>query len=339
MGQTGSFAPNFHQGKRSEYLAQYFFSSLGTAVPVPMSEDFGLDLHCTIADVVGQRAWPRCFFTVQVKSEFKPWQFQSEESVRWVSVQPFPMFLCIVEKKEGRVRVYQTLGRHHVQANPPLPSQLELVPGEESKGTVYQWNWHKEKAQIQLNAPILDFTLAQFLDDSFTELAKDVIAAWSEWDKANTQMRGSGVFQLKVPTSYRTNERLAPTGVASGGAMLTGEGLRPAIENVIQNLEYVADCVCLHGDKGLGVRMLLLIRRLQGSPHLLGAFPILKELCGHLGLPRPVSGSNPLSDYFAGLDKIDAAIEASLPAEWRSELPPVSSSATGPWRPPKDAFF
>ena len=32
---VGSIAPNLHEGSRSEYLAQYVFSSFGTAVPVP----------------------------------------------------------------------------------------------------------------------------------------------------------------------------------------------------------------------------------------------------------------------------------------------------------------
>jgi hypothetical protein len=40
---VGSIATNLHEGSRSEYLAQYVFSSFGTAVPVPHQEDTGLD--------------------------------------------------------------------------------------------------------------------------------------------------------------------------------------------------------------------------------------------------------------------------------------------------------
>lgn len=103
----GSFARNFHEGTRSEYLALYFFSSLGTAVPVPHPEDTGLDLHCTIAENIGLRAWPTCFYSVQIKSEFAPWKIAGTQSIRWLVEQPFPIFLCYVDKKVGRIRVYQ----------------------------------------------------------------------------------------------------------------------------------------------------------------------------------------------------------------------------------------
>ena len=39
---VGSIAANLHEGSRSEYLAQYVFSSFGTAVPIPHQEDTGL---------------------------------------------------------------------------------------------------------------------------------------------------------------------------------------------------------------------------------------------------------------------------------------------------------
>ncbi len=40
-----SYAPNLHEGSRSEYLAQYVFSMFGTSVPVLHQEDYGLDLR------------------------------------------------------------------------------------------------------------------------------------------------------------------------------------------------------------------------------------------------------------------------------------------------------
>ena len=42
----GAIAANLHEGSRSEYLAQYVFSSWGTAVAIPHQEDSGLDLFC-----------------------------------------------------------------------------------------------------------------------------------------------------------------------------------------------------------------------------------------------------------------------------------------------------
>ncbi len=55
----GSLTFNFHEGSRSEYLAQYVFSSFGTAIPVPHQEDTGLDIYCTLLEREGRLAWPR----------------------------------------------------------------------------------------------------------------------------------------------------------------------------------------------------------------------------------------------------------------------------------------
>jgi hypothetical protein len=51
---VGSIA-NLHEGSRSEYLAQFVFSSFGTAIPVPHQEDSGLDIYCTLLERDGQR--------------------------------------------------------------------------------------------------------------------------------------------------------------------------------------------------------------------------------------------------------------------------------------------
>ena len=52
----GSFARNFHEGTRSEYLALYFFSSLSTAVPVPHPEDTGTAMNKEVTTEQDQNA-------------------------------------------------------------------------------------------------------------------------------------------------------------------------------------------------------------------------------------------------------------------------------------------
>jgi len=73
VSMTGSIAANLHEGSRSEYLAQFVFSSFGTAVPVPHQEDSGLDIYCTLLEPLGKRSWPRAYYSVQVKSTMEPW--------------------------------------------------------------------------------------------------------------------------------------------------------------------------------------------------------------------------------------------------------------------------
>jgi hypothetical protein len=124
---TGSIALNLHEGSRSEYLAQYVFSSFGTAIPVPHQEDSGLDIYCTLVTPQGKRAWPRAYYSVQVKSTMTPWVFDSPESVRWLIEHPLPIFLCIVRKTEARILVYHTTPRFAVWALPTHPSRLKLI--------------------------------------------------------------------------------------------------------------------------------------------------------------------------------------------------------------------
>ena len=91
MANVGALAANLHEGSRSEYLAQYIFASFGhcyrcAASRGPWYRSFaGIDLYCTMTERVGQLAWPRHHYTVQVKSAMSPWNFDSSESVRWLS--------------------------------------------------------------------------------------------------------------------------------------------------------------------------------------------------------------------------------------------------------------
>jgi hypothetical protein len=132
---VGSIAFNLHEGSRSEYLAQYIFSSFGTAVPVPHQEDTGLDIYCTLLEEDGKRAWPRAYYSVQVKSTMDPWIFGSPESVRWIIEHPLPIFLCIVKKDEARILIYHTTPRFAAWILPLHKERLELIPGTEKKST------------------------------------------------------------------------------------------------------------------------------------------------------------------------------------------------------------
>jgi hypothetical protein len=328
MSHVGSYARNLREGKRSEYLALYFFSSLGTAVPVPTAEDAGLDLHCTIADVRGLRAWPRCFYSVQVKSEMKAWSIESTESVRWLATQPFPIFLCIVEKMAGRFRVYQTLPRHLLHAHPPLPGKVDLVPEEGSNGRITQWT--PGQTSLSLSAPVLDFTIDTFLDDAFIVTAKSIISAWASWDSRNTHMRESGMLHAAMPSEYVSNQELRASGSMRMGRMPGEEALSAAVENLSRSLLWTASGLSHAGAQGLAVRIALLLRRLEVDCTM-ELVLLLRELCSHLGKPAPEH----LDSYSAGLDAIDAAIESMLPEEWKGlPLIPASRMRRDLWIPP-----
>jgi hypothetical protein len=78
IGSTGGVAANFHEGRRSELLADFIFSQWGTVTPVRQSDDHGTDLYCTLTERVGQLMRVRDYYTVQVKSDGQTWKFNYE---------------------------------------------------------------------------------------------------------------------------------------------------------------------------------------------------------------------------------------------------------------------
>lgn len=214
VSMAGSIAANLHEGSRSEYLAQFVFSSFGTAIPVPHQEDSGLDIYCTLLERVGQRAWPRAYYSVQVKSTMEPWVFGSPESVRWLIEHPLPIFLCIVQKPEARILVYHTTPRFAVWALPTHPNRLELIPGTETKAHTVDW---VTGDTFKLQAPILNFTIQEVLDRDFRVHVADVLKFWIDYDVENLFRIKSGIHHCRVPGDYETNTTKFTCWTGQGG--------------------------------------------------------------------------------------------------------------------------
>ena len=221
---TGAIAVNFHEGSRSEYLAQYVFASFGAAVPVPQREDGGVDLYCTLTERVGQLAWPVAHFTVQVKSILAPWVFEGEESVHWLVKHPLPLFLCFVDKSSARIRVYHTSPRFYLWSMPPLPQRLELVPVTETYGRHTQWEGGDER--FSLSAPILDFSIQDMFEDGFHANAEQVLRYWIDFEQENLYRIKTGILTFTMPYEYHANK------IGTGG--LVTQGTRKVVTKNVQ---------------------------------------------------------------------------------------------------------
>jgi hypothetical protein len=228
----GSVALNFHSGSRSEYLAQYVFSSFGTAIPVPHQEDSGIDLYCTLLERIGRRAWPQAYYSVQVKSTMGPWVFRSSESVQWLIQHPLPIFLCIVQKAEARLLVYPTTPRFAIWALRTPPHRLELIP---ETGTMGRTGFWADGNTFTLHAPILSFTVQQILDTRFSRKAANVLKFWIDNDSENLLRIRSGIHDFQVPSSYETN-RIDKTGRITRGSTRFSEASLELAENHAREL-------------------------------------------------------------------------------------------------------
>ena len=252
---VGAVATNPHEGSRSEYLAQYVFASFGTSVPVPHQEDTGVDLYCTLTEAIGQRSWPRAYFAVQVKSTMDSWRLDGAESVRWLVEHPLPLFLCVVDKRSARIRVYHTSPRFYVWSMPPLPDHLELVPTAESEGVCTQWEGNNK---FSLSAPILDASVQDLLQDEFYEKAREVLQFWIEIDMANINRLKAGIHSFEMPAKYTVN------GKGHGGRVQQWITRAPSLETAMINIKdlagYLAAQLHQRGDLAGATRCALLLR-------------------------------------------------------------------------------
>jgi Domain of unknown function (DUF4365) len=232
----GAYAPNPHEGSRSEILADYLFSSWGTVTPVRRPDDYGIDLYCTLSDRIGQRAVVRDYFVVQVKSDTEPWVFEHEESVKWLVEYPIPLFLACVDKKEGLLRVYHVTPRFQVWAMGKLPNRLVLTPEDTVEGASVDW---KNLEEFSLSAPIVQVSCTDLVSGEKMKTLKEVFRCWVQIDRENCDFVRHGLLRFRMPHSYRVNE--APTGGTIEIGLAVAE---PAfLDRGILTLAECADCI------------------------------------------------------------------------------------------------
>jgi hypothetical protein len=260
MATVGTYAANFHEGSRSEILADYLFSAWGTVTPVRRQDDYGLDLYCTLMERLGQRALVRDYFVVQVKSDTAAWVFTSEESVRWLVEYPMPLFLACVDKGEGVVRVYHLVPRFFLWALGKLPDRLELKPEETVDGSFNDWG---NGETFSLSAPIIQVTLEDLISDDRMGALRQVFAYWVRLDRENCDLVRQGLLRFRMPPAYRVNEVPAPSIAELGNAVPETEFLRRGIVTLAEGAECISGQLGRRGDRMGALLGALLLDHLQ----------------------------------------------------------------------------
>lgn len=318
---AGSVAHGFHEGSRSEYLAQFVFSSFGTSIPVPHQEDSGIDLYCTLLEKIGKRSWPRAYYSVQVKSTMEPWIFDSPESVRWIIEHPLPIFLCVVEKKTATINVYHTAPRFYAWALPIHRDRLELIPGTKAKAHTIEW---QEGDTFNLGAPILSFTIQDVLDSDRRTQVADVLKFWIDYDVENLFRIKSGIQRFRVPHDYETNSTKLTGWSEQGQMRFSEDSLRIARSRLKELLGHFATQSYLRHDLvSAGVYAMALRHLVPDYETFTPHDPVL-----HAELDRRF-GMNPSDYLFQACDALLTMVKGIIGhAYHRPEEP--SASATNP---------
>lgn len=299
----GSVASGFHEGSRSEYLAQYVFTMLGTVTPVPHQEDSGIDLYCTLTEDVGRRAFPVAYFSVQVKSASGPWVFKDADEIRWFIDHPLPLFLCVVDKRSLQLRVYHTTPRFHLWASAAKPARLELTVEDGQSGRNTQYEGDDE--HFSLSAPIWSATLLELQSAETQRAFGEVMLAWIEVEVANLHRMRSGVNLYSMPAKYTTND----PNILKGGQVFQGTirvpDLTLATKNVGECVNSLAGHLYRKDDLPGAARCALLLRHLfpEDTSMNWDTYPLQDTI-------NRVTDS---SGYvFAGVDSLSRLIDAQL---------------------------
>jgi hypothetical protein len=316
----GSYAANLKEGSRSEILADYLFSQWGAVTPVRRQDDTGIDLFCTLADRVGQRAIVREYFVVQVKSETAPWIFDDQESVDWLIRYPTPLFLACVDKKQGSVSVYHVTPRFYLWALGNSPDRLVLTPEEREDGEFVQW---QNGQTFSLSAPIIRVNLSDLISDDTMSRLRVVFRRWVEFDRENCELVSQGLLRFRMPHSYRVNE-IPHTGIGEvGNAVPEPQFLRRGILKLAEGGECIGGQLFRQGDRVGALRATLLVYHLwktypevfEGSGRWTGILPgdmgmlICKEL-------NEAAEHDETPDYvFRGLDAVEKTLEGDSVAK------------------------
>lgn len=313
---TGVLAANFHEGSRSEVLADYLFSAWGTVTPVRRQSDFGLDLYCTLTERVGQLARVREYYSVQVKSgDTASWSFGDPDSIKWLIEHPLPLFLCAVDKKAGLVRVYHIMPRFQIWALPrPIPDWIELIGEAGHEG---EFDPCANLPICSLSAPIIEIGIADLVDHARMQQLRAVFEYWVRLDLDNCERVRAGLLRFRRPSSYRTNE-LPHTSSQLELAYVEDEVLKRGILRLAEALDCIGGQLA-HPNQGKllpALEAALLLDQIQKD------FPVAFDGdhwwrtrvpgCMNTFVVNRLRTAHGTGYHYSGLDAVEAAL-ASIP--------------------------
>jgi hypothetical protein len=234
---------------------------------------------CTLTRQSSGRAEPYAYYSVQVKSTIGDWIFDGQGSVKWILGYPAPLLFCHVDKKSVQVTVYQLTARFQAALSPDLPERLKLVPGKAGKtdGTHKPpLSWTRDGI-FQMGPPILQFTIADLLDDQKYETIRTVLDYWILNDLRNILRQQMGMRSASGPSSYETNVIPSESGFGNfSQAEVSLEVPDRAKWTAAEHLHWLGHVMLLKGDQVGVLLAALMVRHLVGEDlenRALGFFP------------------------------------------------------------------
>jgi hypothetical protein len=218
----------FQEGDRSEYLAHYLLSYFASVVPVPRQEDYGLDFLCASVRRKENRLHVTRYFGVQVKSSgaqdvayggmkrgrWKHWE------VEWLYDQDVPLLIAVVDRKQGRMKLYSTMRMWWAHWQFGFPYKVLLRPDLHLEGSDLQRRYRRRRSHarhgdghttvVPLGRPIADVTQQRLEHPGRREAVANCLESWIDLDRQNIVHWKQGVPYTAERMKWRPN--VAPRG-------------------------------------------------------------------------------------------------------------------------------
>lgn len=201
---------SFRSGDRSEYLATYALSRFSFVNPFPRQEDFGVaDFLCVLTIEEGRNVYPESAFYVQVKSTEDTIHFQTD-AIRWISDHmDHPLFICVVDKRNNRVKLYSCWSLWWALFLRGKPDEIALVLNTPLPVTEPELHEDDDNTRftVPLGPPIMSKSVEEIEEDPNSVYR--VMRDWVRIDVKNIARRSLGRIAVTGIVSWQTN--LAPS--------------------------------------------------------------------------------------------------------------------------------
>jgi len=187
-------------------MAEFVLNTIAFTTRVPRQEDIGHDFVCALSELQNGFYCAGPSFTVQVKSDNKPFEFDKPHEIAWIKEQENPFFLAVGNREALKLDIYSTWNRLNgflakradkiiFELSPPPPGQKAVSTEEDGS-----------KQVIYLGKPVVSASIQEMMDDAHATTVRDKLRRWILLDRENIVNSHAGMHWTVGPEKWETNE-------------------------------------------------------------------------------------------------------------------------------------
>ena len=193
-------------GFRAEQLTIFALSAYASVVHIPIEEDYGNDLICTIVEERGKFLIPSDPFLVQCKSNEsrkKSVAIYEGDAVHWFLSISTPFFISLVYlNNDPRIELYKTCEKIPLSYSRPDCKRITLKRGCDKKGKAS----YDSSGNIYMGEPVVRIPIAD-MNKRDSEIL-ETIEYWTALEIQNYYWKNLGIKIYQRTVEYSTNENL-----------------------------------------------------------------------------------------------------------------------------------